>query len=55
MNDLIREKLKLLPESSGCYLMKDKNGKLYMLVKLRFLKEEFLVILEVHIMLKLRF
>lgn len=38
MNDLIREKLKLLPESSGCYLMKDKNGKIIYVGKAKILK-----------------
>lgn len=38
MNDLIKEKLKLLPEESGCYLMKDKNGKIIYVGKAKILK-----------------
>lgn len=38
MNDLIKEKLKLLPESSGCYLMKDKDGKIIYVGKAKILK-----------------
>ncbi len=38
MNDLIQEKLKLLPESSGCYLMKDKNNKVIYVGKAKVLK-----------------
>ena len=28
MNDLLRRKLKQLPDSPGCYLMKDNGGKI---------------------------
>lgn len=38
MNDLIKEKLKLLPEKPGCYLMKDKNGKIIYVGKAKILK-----------------
>ena len=38
MNDLIKQKLSLLPESSGCYLMKDKNGKVIYVGKAKILK-----------------
>ena len=38
MNDLIRQKLALLPESSGCYLMKDKNNKVIYVGKAKILK-----------------
>lgn len=38
MNDLIKEKLKLLPEESGCYLMKDRNGKIIYVGKAKILK-----------------
>lgn len=38
MNDIIKEKLKLLPESSGCYLMKDKNGTIIYVGKAKILK-----------------
>ena len=38
MNDLIREKLKLLPEEPGCYLMKDKNNKIIYVGKAKVLK-----------------
>lgn len=33
MNDTLKEHLKLLPDKPGCYLMKDKMVKLYMLVR----------------------
>lgn len=38
MNDLIKEKLKLLPEEPGCYLMKDKDGKIIYVGKAKILK-----------------
>ena len=38
MNDLIKAKLQLLPESSGCYLMKDKNNKVIYVGKAKVLK-----------------
>lgn len=38
MNDLIRQKLNLLPECSGCYLMKDKNNKVIYVGKAKVLK-----------------
>jgi len=38
MNDLIKQKLALLPESSGCYLMKDKNNKVIYVGKAKILK-----------------
>ncbi len=38
MNDIIKQKLKLLPESSGCYLMKDKNNKVIYVGKAKILK-----------------
>lgn len=38
MNELIKEKLKLLPEKPGCYLMKDKNNKVIYVGKAKILK-----------------
>ena len=38
MNDHIKEKLKLLPEKPGCYLMKDKTGKIIYVGKAKILK-----------------
>ena len=38
MNDLIKQKLALLPESSGCYLMKDKNNNVIYVGKAKVLK-----------------
>ena len=30
MNDIIKNKLTLLPDQPGCYLMKDRQGPLFM-------------------------
>lgn len=38
MNSLIKEKLALLPEQPGCYLMKDKNGTIIYVGKAKILK-----------------
>jgi excinuclease ABC subunit C len=38
MNDLIRKKLELLPEHSGCYLMKDRQGTIIYVGKAKVLK-----------------
>lgn len=38
MNDLIREKLAILPDNPGCYLMKDKNGTIIYVGKAKVLK-----------------
>lgn len=38
MNDLIRDKLSLLPSSPGCYLMKDKEGTVIYVGKAKKLK-----------------
>ncbi|MGM9972119.1 MAG: excinuclease ABC subunit UvrC [Anaeroplasmataceae bacterium] len=38
MNDIIKEKLKLLPNEPGCYLMKDKNGVVIYVGKAKILK-----------------
>lgn len=36
--DLLREKLKLLPDKSGCYLMKDQNDSILYVGKAKSLK-----------------
>ena len=38
MNDTLKEHLKLLPDKPGCYLMKDKNGKIIYVGKAKILK-----------------
>lgn len=38
MNSLIKEKLALLPDQPGCYLMKDKNGTIIYVGKAKILK-----------------
>lgn len=38
MNDIIKEKLKLLPSNPGCYLMKDKEGRIIYVGKAKVLK-----------------
>lgn len=38
MNDTLKEHLKLLPEKPGCYLMKDKTGKIIYVGKAKILK-----------------
>lgn len=38
MNDLIREKLAILPENPGCYLMKDRQGTIIYVGKAKKLK-----------------
>jgi len=38
MNDVIRNKLKLLPEKPGCYLMKNINGQIIYVGKAKILK-----------------
>lgn len=38
MNEQIKEHLKLLPDKPGCYLMKDKNGKIIYVGKAKILK-----------------
>lgn len=38
MNEQIKEHLKLLPEKPGCYLMKDKNGRIIYVGKAKILK-----------------
>ncbi|WP_422804048.1 excinuclease ABC subunit UvrC [Streptococcus sp. FT1-55] len=38
MNDLIKHKLELLPDSSGCYIHKDKNGTIIYVGKAKNLK-----------------
>ncbi|EHJ56410.1 excinuclease ABC subunit UvrC [Streptococcus urinalis] len=38
MNELIKHKLELLPDSPGCYLHKDKNGKIIYVGKAKNLK-----------------
>lgn len=39
MNDLIKNKLSLLPSSPGCYLMKDKEGTIIYVGKAKKLKK----------------
>lgn len=38
MNELIKHKLELLPDSPGCYIHKDKNGKIIYVGKAKNLK-----------------
>ena len=38
MNDIIKNKLKLLPEKPGCYLMKNRNGVIIYVGKAKVLK-----------------
>ncbi|MFR2742515.1 MAG: GIY-YIG nuclease family protein, partial [Streptococcus agalactiae] len=38
MNELIKHKLELLPDSPGCYLHKDKNGTIIYVGKAKNLK-----------------
>ena len=38
MNELIKHKLELLPDSPGCYILKDKNGKVIYVGKAKNLK-----------------
>lgn len=47
MNDTLKEHLKLLPDKPGCYLMKDKNGKIIYVGKAKILKIVLDLILEV--------
>ena len=39
LSDKIREKLKTLPDKPGCYLMRDKNGKIIYIGKARSLRK----------------
>lgn len=43
---LIENKLKLLPEKPGCYLMKDINGTVIYVGKSKNLKIEYVLILK---------
>ena len=36
MNEIIKQKLTLLPDQPGCYLMKDRKGRLYMSEKQKY-------------------
>lgn len=38
MNERIKNKLALLPDQPGCYLMKDKNGTIIYVGKAKILK-----------------
>ncbi|MBF0846363.1 GIY-YIG nuclease family protein, partial [Streptococcus danieliae] len=38
MNDMLKKKLKLLPESPGCYIYKDKYGEIIYIGKAKILK-----------------
>lgn len=46
MNERIKNKLALLPDQPGCYLMKDKNGTIIYVGKAKILK-----IVSAHILL----
>ena len=39
MNDTIKNKLTLLPEQPGCYLMKDRQGTIIYVGKAKVLKK----------------
>ena len=39
MNERIKNKLALLPDQPGCYLMKDKNGTIIYVGKAKILKK----------------
>ena len=41
MNDYLKEKLAILPDQPGCYLMKDKYGTVIYVGKAKVLKIEY--------------
>ena len=52
MNEIIKQKLTLLPDQPGCYLMKDRQGTIIYVGKAKILKIVFGLILQVHMMEK---
>lgn len=52
MNERIKNKLALLPDQPGCYLMKDKNGTIIYVGKAKILKNRVGLIFVVAMILR---